>query len=204
MSLDFLKFISSWPKYVSQKHVSNRKSWKLKNRGPRFLRISQSVTLVLKMNKVNVIGSILDNNLFWILKMHLGSPENRPGSQLVKITSSQHRCCELSCSSLFSFFKASTPQNLCRESRHSIILIYNHLRMNFQNSKEVIIKNRPKNINLVHFSHRCHGSGDSKESLSPIFPFSWFFVRDMFLRRVLRTDGDEFRETERIFSSQWY
>jgi hypothetical protein len=41
--------------------------------------------------------------------------------------------------------------------------------MNFQNPKEVIIKHGPKKINLFNFLHRCHGLGDSKESLSPIF-----------------------------------
>jgi hypothetical protein len=40
------------------------------------------------MKEVNVLGSVLDNNLLWILKIHPGSPENPPGSQLVKNTSS--------------------------------------------------------------------------------------------------------------------
>jgi hypothetical protein len=35
--------------------------------------------------------------------------------------------------------------------------------------KEVIVKNGPMNIKLFNFSHMCHGLGDSKESLSPMF-----------------------------------
>ena len=40
------------------------------------------------MKEVNVLGFVLENNLLWILKIHPGSPENPPGSQLVKNTSS--------------------------------------------------------------------------------------------------------------------
>ena len=42
----------------------------------------------------------------------------------IKNTSSQHRRCELSCSSPFYFFKDLTPQNLCEESRHVAKLHY--------------------------------------------------------------------------------
>jgi hypothetical protein len=72
--------------------------------------------------------------------------------------------------------------------------------MNFQNPKEVIVKNGPKNINLFHFLHRCHGLGDSKESLSPIFSvFMISCLRHVFATRI-RPAGDEFQETERGFS----
>jgi phosphoribosyl 1,2-cyclic phosphodiesterase len=55
----------------------------------------------------------------------------------------------------------------------------------FSKSKEVIVKNRPKNINLFHFSHRCHGLGDSKESLSPIFSvFMISCLRHVFVTRI--------------------
>jgi hypothetical protein len=41
------------------------------------------------MKEVNVLGSVLENNLHCVLKIHLGSPENPPRSQLVKNTSSK-------------------------------------------------------------------------------------------------------------------
>jgi hypothetical protein len=40
------------------------------------------------MKEVNFHGSVLDNNLLFILKIHPGSPENPPGSQLFKNTNS--------------------------------------------------------------------------------------------------------------------
>jgi hypothetical protein len=55
--------------------------------------------------------------------------------------------------------------------------------MTFQNTKEVIFKSGPMNIKLFHFSHKCHGLGDLKESLSPIF--SVFMISC--LRRVFTT-----------------
>ena len=47
--------------------------------------------------------------------------------------------------------------------------IFGGNKMNFKNTKEVIVNHRPRNINLFHFLHRCHGLGDLKESLSPMF-----------------------------------
>jgi hypothetical protein len=41
--------------------------------------------------------------------------------------------------------------------------------MNFQNKKEVIVKNGLMRINLFHFSHRCHGLGDSERIFEPYF-----------------------------------
>jgi hypothetical protein len=40
------------------------------------------------MKEVNVLGYVIDNNCLWIFKIHLISPENPPGSQLVKNVSS--------------------------------------------------------------------------------------------------------------------
>jgi hypothetical protein len=57
------------------------------------------------MKEVNVLGSVLDNNLLWILKIHPGSPGNPPGSQLVKNTSStvlEQSFCNTFCSTFHS------------------------------------------------------------------------------------------------------
>jgi hypothetical protein len=40
--------------------------------------------------------------------------------------------------------------------------IFGGNKMNFINTKEVIVNHRPRNINLFHFSYRCHELGDSK------------------------------------------
>jgi hypothetical protein len=48
--------------------------------------------------------------------------------------------------------------------------------MNFKYMKEFIFNNRPMNINLFHFSHKCHRLGYSKESLSPMFSVFCVFL----------------------------
>ena len=77
--------------------------------------------------------------------------------------------------------------------------IYGWTRMNFQNSKEVIFKYGPKNTNLVHFLHMCHGLGDSKESWSLILQFHDFLFDTCFCDTFWLT-GDEFQENERGIS----
>lgn len=72
--------------------------------------------------------------------------------------------------------------------------------MNFQNTKEVIVKHGPKNINLFHFSHRCHGLGDSKESLSLIFSvFMISWLRHVFATRIPASWRWISRNRERFF-----
>jgi hypothetical protein len=57
--------------------------------------------------------------------------------------------------------------------------------MNFQNLKEFIVKNGTMNIKLFHFSHMCHGFGDSKESLRPIFSvFVISYLRHVFVTPI--------------------
>jgi hypothetical protein len=63
-------------------------------------------------------------------------------------------------------------------------------KMNFQNMKEVIVKHEPMNIKIFHFSHRGHGLGDSKESLSPMISvFMISCLRHVFVTPVVTSWG---------------
>jgi hypothetical protein len=109
-SLGFLKFISIWPKYMSQKNVSNKKSRKLQKMGSNILLNIPIHAPVWKLKEVNVLGSVLENNLLWILKIHPGSPGNPPGNQLVKNTSStvlEHGFCSTFHNTFCSDFRSA-------------------------------------------------------------------------------------------------
>jgi hypothetical protein len=72
----------------------------------------------------------------------------------------------------------------------------------FKKPREVFLHNRMKNKNLSQFFHRCHEKGESKPSLSPIFPVFHFSVTVLILRELFRRAGGEFGETKGGFLSR--
>ena len=76
------------------------------------------------------------------------------------------------------------------------------MELNFENVKEVFVKNKINYNNLLQFCNKCHRLKDLNESLQLVFQISLFPILAMIFERGFWVVVEEFLKSEGGFSQE--